>query len=76
MSGLYCIDVTCVLFHYLFSWSRVTNHLRPFQTQGLKDKGLVFPVEFTVGRLMDIVDATEEEHSGGMFDWAGQAIPF
>ena len=49
---------------------------RPFQTQGLKDKGLVFPVEFTVGRLMDIVDATEEEHSGGMFDWAGQAIPF
>lgn len=51
-------------------------HLRPFQTQGLKDKGLVFPVEFTVGRLMDIVDASEEEHSGGMFDWAGQSIPF
>lgn len=52
------------------------SHYRPFQTQALKDKGLVFPVEFTVGRLMDVVDAMEEENSGGMYDWAGQAIPF
>lgn len=49
---------------------------RPFQTPALKEKGLVFPVDFTVGRLMNIVDAMEEEHSGGMYDWSGQAIPF
>ena len=54
----------------------ISSHYRPFQTQALKDKGLVFPVEFTVGRLMDVVDAMEEENSGGMYDWAGQAIPF
>ncbi|KAL7479687.1 hypothetical protein ACHAW6_005416 [Cyclotella cf. meneghiniana] len=53
-----------------------TDMSKPFQTQALKDKGLVFPVEFTVGRLMDVVDAMEEENSGGMYDWAGQAIPF
>lgn len=54
----------------------IASNYRPFQTQALKDKGLVFPVEFTVGRLLDVVDAMEEENSGGMYDWAGQAIPF
>ena len=53
-----------------------TDMSKPFQSKGLQEKGLIFPVEFTVGRLMDVVDAMEEEHSGGMFDWAGQAIPF
>ena len=53
-----------------------TDMSKPFQTQALKDKGLVFPVEFTVERLMDVVDSMEEEHSGGMYDWAGKAIPF
>lgn len=48
----------------------------PFQTEAMRAKGLVFPVEFTVGRLMDVVDRMEEEHSGGFYDWAGQAIPF
>ena len=42
----------------------------------MKEKGLVFPVEFTVGRLMDVVDRMEEKNSGGFYDWAGQAIPF
>ena len=47
-----------------------------FKTKAMMDKGLVFPVEFSVGRLMDVVDRMEEEHSGGFYDWAGQAIPF
>jgi len=53
-----------------------TDMSKPFATQAMRDKGMVFPVDFTVGRLMDVVDAMDEEHSGGMYDWAGQAIPF
>lgn len=53
-----------------------TDMSRPFQTEAMRKKGLVFPVEFAVGRLMDVVDRMEEEHSGGFFDWAGLAIPF
>jgi NAD(P)-dependent dehydrogenase (short-subunit alcohol dehydrogenase family) len=49
---------------------------RPFQSPALREKGLVFPVDFVVGRLMDVVDGMEEEHSGGFYDWAGQSIPF
>lgn len=49
---------------------------KPFQSEAMREKGLVFPVEFTVGRLMDVVDRMEEENSGGFYDWAGQAIPF
>ena len=53
-----------------------TGMSKPFQSEALREKGLVFPVEFTVGRLMDVVDRMEEENSGGFYDWAGQAIPF
>jgi NAD(P)-dependent dehydrogenase (short-subunit alcohol dehydrogenase family) len=53
-----------------------TSMSKPFQTKALRDKGLVFPVDFAVGRLMDVVDGMEEEHSGGFYDWAGQCIPF
>ncbi|KAL3786460.1 hypothetical protein ACHAW5_003527 [Stephanodiscus triporus] len=49
---------------------------RPFQSRGLRDKGLIFPVDFAVGRMMDVVDGMEEVHSGGFYDWAGQSIPF
>ncbi|KAL3771143.1 hypothetical protein ACHAW5_009927, partial [Stephanodiscus triporus] len=48
----------------------------PFQSWGLRDKGLIFPVDFAVGRMMDVGDRMEEEHSGGFYDWAGQSIPF
>jgi len=53
-----------------------TDMSQPFQSKMMKEKGLVFPVSFTVGRLLDVVDAMEEEQSGGMYDWAGQCIPF
>lgn len=39
-------------------------------------KGSLFPVYFTVDQILDIVDALEDKHSGGLFDWAGKAIPF
>lgn len=53
-----------------------TDMSKPFQSKAMREKGLIFPVDFTVGRLMDVVDRAEEEHSGGFFDWAGQSIPF
>ncbi|KAK1738074.1 short-chain dehydrogenase/reductase family protein [Skeletonema marinoi] len=53
-----------------------TDMSQPFQSKTMKEKGLVFPVSFTVGRLLDVVDAMEEEQSGGMYDWAGQCIAY
>ena len=53
-----------------------TDMSKPFQTKMMQEKGLVFPVDFTVSRLLDIVDAMEEENTGGFFDWSGQSIPF
>ena len=53
-----------------------TDMSKTIQTKAMMDKGLIFPVEFTVGRLMDVVDRMEEKDSGGFFDWAGQSIPF
>ena len=53
-----------------------TDMSKPFQTKAMVDKGMVFAVDFTVGRLLDVVDRMEEKNSGGLYDWAGQAIPF
>jgi len=53
-----------------------TDMSRPFASEAMREKGMVFPVEFSVGRIMDVVDRMEEENSGGFYDWAGQAIPF
>jgi hypothetical protein len=36
----------------------------------------LFPVEFTVEKLLDVMDSMEEQNSGGLYDWAGKAIPF
>merc|ERR1712071_380875 len=51
-----------------------TDLSKPFQ-KGMKE-GLIFPVDFTVGRMLDVVDGMEEKLSGGLYDWAGQALPF
>uniref|UniRef100_A0A7S1BR16 Uncharacterized protein n=1 Tax=Corethron hystrix TaxID=216773 RepID=A0A7S1BR16_9STRA len=51
-----------------------TDLSKPFQ-KGVKQE-FIFPVEFTVGRMLDVVDRMEEKHSGGLYDWAGQALPF
>jgi len=53
-----------------------TDMSKPFQSKMMKEKGLVFPVEFSVGRLLDVVERMEEDNSGGLYDWAGQSIPF
>lgn len=51
-----------------------TDLSKPFQ--GNVQEGRLFPVDFTVGRLLDVIDFMEEGHSGGLFDWAGKALPF
>lgn len=53
-----------------------TDMSLPFQRPGMKEKGMVFPVDFTVERMLDVVHGMEEEHSGGFYDWSGLALPF
>jgi len=46
----------------------------PFQ-KGVK-KEMIFPVNFTCERMLNVVDSMDLTHSGGLYDWAGQALPF
>lgn len=51
-----------------------TDLSKPFQ-KNVKD-GRLFPVEFTVGKLLDVVVNMTDENNGGFYDWAGKALPF
>jgi len=51
-----------------------TDLSKPFQKNVAE--GRLFPVEFTVEQLLKVVESMEAEHSGGLYDWAGKAIPF
>ena len=51
-----------------------TDLSQPFQKNVAEER--LFPVEFTVEKLLDVVDAVVEENSGGFYDWAGMALPF
>ena len=51
-----------------------TDLSKPFQKNVAEER--LFPVEFTVEKLLDVVDAVGEENSGGFYDWAGMALPF
>jgi len=51
-----------------------TDLSKPFQ-KNVKE-GRLFPVQFTAGRLLDVVDSMGYENSGGFYDWAGVALPF
>lgn len=51
-----------------------TDLSQPFQKNVAE--GRLFPVEFTVKQLLDVIDSMKEEHSGGLYDWAGKALPF
>jgi len=51
-----------------------TDMSAPFQ-EGVK-RNLIFPVDFTCERMLNVVDSINQTHSGGFFDWAGKAIPF
>lgn len=51
-----------------------TGLSKPFQKN--VQEGRLFPVEFTAEQLLDVVDAMSQENSGGLYDWAGKALPF
>jgi hypothetical protein len=53
-----------------------TDFSVPFQSAGMKEKGMVFPVDFTVGRMLDVMEGMGESNSGGLYDWSGVAMPF
>jgi NAD(P)-dependent dehydrogenase (short-subunit alcohol dehydrogenase family) len=39
-------------------------------------EGSLFPVDFTVTQLLNLIDSLQEENSGGFYDWSGRAISF
>ena len=51
-----------------------TDLSRPFQ-RNVQD-GRLFPVDFTVSKLLDCIDSLDNTHSGGLYDWSGKALPF
>jgi NAD(P)-dependent dehydrogenase (short-subunit alcohol dehydrogenase family) len=51
-----------------------TDLSKPFH-KNVKD-GSLFPVDFTVTQLLNLIDSLAEENSGGFYDWAGKAISF
>ena len=51
-----------------------TDLTKPFQKNVREDR--LFPVDFTAGRMIDVIDGMEEDHTGGFYDWSGKALPF
>jgi len=51
-----------------------TDLSKPFQGNVREDR--LFPVDFTAERLIDAIDCMEVEHTGGLYDWSGTALPF
>ncbi|KAL3794516.1 hypothetical protein ACHAW5_001326 [Stephanodiscus triporus] len=51
-----------------------TGLSRPFRRN--VGEGRLFPVEFTVDRLLDVIESLDERNTGGFYDWAGKALPF
>jgi len=64
-------SIWCIALH---PGTTDTDLSEPFQRN--VQAGRLFPVEFTVDSLMNVIDSMEEENSGGLYDWAGKAIPF
>ncbi|KAL3926738.1 MAG: hypothetical protein SGBAC_013352 [Bacillariaceae sp.] len=64
-------SIWCVALH---PGTTDTDLSKPFQknVQG----GRLFPVDFTVESLLGVIDSMKEDNSGGLYDWAGKAIPF
>ena len=51
-----------------------TDLSAPFQKN--VQEGRLFPVDFTVDKLLGVVDSCTVENNGGFYDWAGKALPF
>jgi len=51
-----------------------TSLSKPFQ-KNVKE-GRLFPVDFTVDSLLNLVESLCEKNTGGFYDWAGKALPY
>lgn len=51
-----------------------TDLSSPFQANVME--GRLFPVDFTVSQLLNVIDSLDDTNSGGLYDWAGKALPF
>jgi NAD(P)-dependent dehydrogenase (short-subunit alcohol dehydrogenase family) len=61
----------CISYH---PGTTLTDLSQPFASNVSKER--MFPVEFSVGRMLAVADAVTADHSGGFYDWAGKSIPF
>ena len=64
-------SVWCIALH---PGTTDTDLSKPFQRN--VQEGRLFPVQFTVDSLLKVIDSMTDENSGGLYDWAGKAIPF
>jgi NAD(P)-dependent dehydrogenase (short-subunit alcohol dehydrogenase family) len=64
-------SVWCIALH---PGTTDTDLSKPFQKN--VQQGRLFPVDFTVESLINVIDSMEKSNSGGLYDWAGKAIPF
>lgn len=64
-------SVWCVALH---PGTTDTDLSKPFQANVKKES--LFPVDFTVDQLLNVIDCVHADHSGGFYDWAGKAISF
>lgn len=51
-----------------------TDLSKPFQKNVKEDR--LFPVEFTVDKLLAVIESMGDQNTGGFYDWAGKALPF
>ena len=64
-------SIWCIALH---PGTTDTGLSKPFQKNVAE--GRLFPVDFTVASLLKVINSMNEENSGGLYDWAGKAIPF
>jgi NAD(P)-dependent dehydrogenase (short-subunit alcohol dehydrogenase family) len=64
-------SIWCIALH---PGTTDTDLSKPFQRN--VQEGRLFPVDFTVDSLLKVIDSMQDDNSGGLYDWAGKAIPF
>ena len=64
-------NVWCISLH---PGTTDTDLSKPFQKNVQKSR--LFPVDFTVNSLLNVIESMDDANSGGLYDWAGKAIPF
>jgi NAD(P)-dependent dehydrogenase (short-subunit alcohol dehydrogenase family) len=64
-------SIWCIALH---PGTTDTDLSKPFQKN--VQEGRLFPVDFTVDSLLKVIDSMQDDNSGGLYDWAGKAIPF